>query len=271
MKKEVVALKIVVYAEDEMLKKRIRDYIEKHRVHDLLAVNDHTLGTVGKTNADVLIISADLITPVLMEEMQSSFKGLPLYLAGNSTDDAVTAYKYRFDGFIFSGRLEADLEWSINNAAFLSKRRTSIYAVTFGDFSLYKNERLVDFRNCKAKELAALCIDKRGQAVDIEEAVDKLWGGRAYDKRVKGLYRKAVMDIRNTFKKYGIEGIFESGRGYCRLDASAIKCDYYSFMDEPEKFYYLFGGEYMHEYSWGEATLARLYDIYTSKKKNDFL
>ena len=31
----------------------------------------------------------------------------------------------------------------------------------------------------------------------MEEAIDKLWENRLYDERVKSLYRKAVMDLKD--------------------------------------------------------------------------
>ncbi len=40
---------------------------------------------------------------------------------------------------------------------------------------------LVKFRNAKAKELLALCVDHRGGEVTMEEAIDKLWEDRDCD------------------------------------------------------------------------------------------
>ena len=45
------------------------------------------------------------------------------------------------------------------------------------------------------------------------------------------------------------------------MDTNKIKCDYYDFVDDPIKNKYLFNGEYMAEYSWGEYTLAKLFNI----------
>ena len=110
----------------------------------------------------------------------------------------------------------------------------------------------VYFPNAKAKELLALCVDHRGGAVTIEEAVDKLWENRAYDDRVKNLYRKAVMQIRQVLAEHGAEALFSGSRGACQIDVRQMDCDYYEFLQGNRDALraWQISGSYLEEYSW---------------------
>lgn len=146
----------------------------------------------------------------------------------------------------------------IAKASLLSKEQKSdIFIRTFGFFDVFVGGHAINFTNVKAKELLALCVDKRGGAVSQELAIDTLWEHRVCDENTKRLYRKAVIYLRSVLKSAGAEKLFQTGRGFCRIDPETAECDYYNYIDhaagEP------FGGEYMAQYSWGEQTLAMLY------------
>ena len=94
----------------------------------------------------------------------------------------------------------------------------------------------------------------------LEEAADKLWEDRAYDERVKNLYRKAVMQIRQILSEYHADEIFFAGRGACQVAAQKIDCDYYGFLEnDPEAVRaWKMSGGYLQEYSWAEETGAKV-------------
>lgn len=129
---------------------------------------------------------------------------------------------------------------------------------TFGKFDVFIDGHVVNFHSVKAKELFALCIDRRGGSVSIEEATDTLWENRPFDDKVKKLYTKAVMNIRQTFSSFGITDVFCTARGYCNVNMDLIICDYYSFLQNDKNSIRQFDGKYMSDYSWAEETLAYL-------------
>lgn len=131
-------------------------------------------------------------------------------------------------------------------------------AVMFGRFQFFVSGRLVYFPNAKSKELLALCLDHRGGEVSMEEAVDKLWPDRAYDDKVKKLYRKAVTSLQTVLREAGAEEIFITKRGACYVNIDEIECDYYSFLDNKNRKNCLYDGSYLFDYEWGEETLALL-------------
>lgn len=130
--------------------------------------------------------------------------------------------------------------------------------VMFGRFQFFVSEQLVYFANAKAKELLALCLDHRGGEVSMEEAVDKLWPHRAYDDKVKKLYRKAVTALQATLREAGVEKIFITRRGACYVHVGNMECDYYSFLENRNQEKSLYAGSYLFDYEWGEETVAFL-------------
>lgn len=146
----------------------------------------------------------------------------------------------------------------ISKALLLSKeQKSNIFIRTFGFFDVFVDGHAISFSNAKAKELLALCVDKRGGAVSQELAIDTLWEHRVCDENTKRLYRKAVIYLRSLLKSAGAEKLFQTGRGFCRIAPETAECDYYNYIDRPDS--EPFGGEYMAQYSWAEQTLAMLY------------
>lgn len=170
----------------------------------------------------------------------------------------VEAYRnVRADYYMLKPYRSSDVEEVLERARLLSKRQKKRVQVrTFGRFDLFVDEQVVQFRNSKAKELFALCIEHNGGNVKMEEAVDKLWEGSLLTESVKTRYRKAVAYLNALFAENRIPGIFENSYGVCHVNRENISCDYFEFLDSDHKpqFY----GEFMHEYSWAEETAARL-------------
>lgn len=174
---------------------------------------------------------------------------------------ALDALKIRADYYLTKPYDSRDIREVLERARLLSARQKKrVYVRTFGRFDVFIDGTAVYFPNAKAKELLALCVDHRGGTVSIEEAVDKLWEDREYDSRVKNLYRKAVMQIRQALAEYGVEDIFSGSRGCCQIDILKVDCDYYELLKgKPEAVRaWQMTGNYLQEYSWAEETGARL-------------
>lgn len=144
----------------------------------------------------------------------------------------------------------------VKHLSYKSDKRVTVR--TFDKFDIFINGELIEFSNRKAKELFAVCIDKEGGDVTMQEAVDLLWEGRSYDDKVKCLYRKAVAYLNGLFKKHGVEDVFHNGRGKCHVNRQAVSCDYFEVLDGKRIDKTLFDGRYMTNYSWSEKTCGRL-------------
>ena len=163
----------------------------------------------------------------------------------------------RADYYMLKPYRSEDVKDVLERARLLSKRqRKRVQIRTFGRFDLFIDEQVVQFRNAKAKELFALCVERKGGNVKMEEAIDKLWENSLMTENVKTRYRKAVAYINALFADYRIPGIFESAYGTCHINKEKVACDYYEFLESNEK--PQFFGEFMQEYSWAEETAAWL-------------
>ena len=149
------------------------------------------------------------------------------------TEYTLEALRIKTDYYLIKPYTMEDLTWTMENARLLSRRqKKSVYIRTFGRFDLFINGELVRFSNKKAKELLALCVDKKGGVVTMEEAVDKLWENRLYDEKVKNLYRRAAMDLNKIFNLYGMKDVFIKKRAVCWINYVNVDCDYYTWIEE---------------------------------------
>lgn len=143
------------------------------------------------------------------------------------------------------------------------------YVHTFGRFYVYFSGNIIEFKNHKSKELLALCIDRCGGNVSMEEAIDVLWPDHPYDMRVKALYRRTVLCLRKTLCSHGIARMFEANRAECHVNFGEICCDYYEYLAGVETAKNSYQREYMYEYSWAEETNARLLkEVYGEKQES---
>ena len=138
---------------------------------------------------------------------------------------------------------------------------TKPYIKTFGNFDVFVDGKVVMFSNKKAKELLALLVDKCGGSLNMEQIIDVLWEDRPFDENTKTLYRIALKNLRDTLAKVGAAEMLIETRGQRSVDTGKVDCDYYDLLKQ-KKQKGVFDGEYMTNYSWGEYTLAKIYEIY---------
>lgn len=129
---------------------------------------------------------------------------------------------------------------------------------TFGRFDLFLNGHAIDFSSRKAKELLALLVARRGGIVEMEFAVDLLWEEEPFSEQVKGRFRKAVMNLKNTLRDHGLLWMLHSERGRMYLETKGVSCDYYELMEGQIHAAEKFSDEFMAQYSWSEAFLPVL-------------
>jgi PAS domain S-box-containing protein len=149
-----------------------------------------------------------------------------------------------------------DIHESIN----ADTNNNEIFARTFGHFDLFVNGIPVIFSSAKEKELMALLIDRNGGTLSPREAMNCLWEDEPITDKMSARYRKLAMTLKNTLKKYGIEHILINNKGVRSINVSDITCDYYELISGNEKYKSAFHNSYMTDYSWGEDTLATLWD-----------
>ena len=140
--------------------------------------------------------------------------------------------------------------------------KKNVFIRTFGSFDVFVDGAPISFSSNKAKELLALIIDKKGGILTNEEAFTYLWETLPYDHRSGSAYRKVVGRLNDTLRLYGVENILIKVNNGRYANTSIFDCDYYQYLNGDEKAIKDFNGEYMSNYSWGEYTLAKLWDMW---------
>lgn len=163
------------------------------------------------------------------------------------------------DYYVIKPYNKADVEDVLDRAKLLSGRlKKRVKVSTFGPFEVFVDGRPLHFTSSKAKELFALLVQKQGAVLTPQEALDRIWEGREYDKGANSVYRVTVTRLKTILEEAGLDELLQSTMRGKYLDTSRFDCDLYDFLAGDAAARRLFNGEYMSDYSWGEETLAKL-------------
>lgn len=180
-----------------------------------------------------------------------------IYVTSYSSYLKEAFFDVKADYYIQKPYNSEDINGVFERASKLSQKpKKRVRFVTFGRFDMFIDGVVVKISNAKAKELLALCVDREGGTVTMEEAIDKLWENRQYDDRVKRLYRRAIIDLNAIFLDYRATDVFTSGRAVCSINRSAVDCDCYDYLAGLGNCGY--HQNYMMDYSWAEEKNAYL-------------
>lgn len=183
-----------------------------------------------------------------------------IYITGYSKY-IIDTLKVKADYVVMKPYLAEDIEEALDRARLLTMRqKPNVQIRMFGRFQVFAGGKPVAFSNAKSKELLALCVDHRGSRVTMEEAIDKLWPERAYDEKVKRLYRKAVGALSETLEEYGIDDIFVTSRGGCQVNMDRIISDLAECLADRKQNRFLLQEPYLYEYSWAEGSFELYYE-----------
>ena len=168
---------------------------------------------------------------------------------------ALPAFKLHASGYLTKPISAEDVQGEIDNIKGVRQREKILTVKCFGNFEVYaKNEKLV-FKRLKSKELFAFLVDRNGAGMTAKQICAVLFSEDTDDNKNSAYLRQLVLDLKNTLKAAGAEGVLRHETPCYRIDTNMIKCDYISYLEtgKPE-----FRGEYMTQYSWAEETCAML-------------
>lgn len=260
-------MRVIVVDDEELALRQFR--FETEKIQDLEILGEFTrpeeaLEFVHGRNVQAAFLDIEMpgIDGLeLAEQMRRISPEIVIIFITGYEKYAIDAFRVKADYYMLKPYNQEDILEVLERVRLLARRqRRRVCFQTFGRFDMFIDGQVVYFSNTKAKELLALCVDRQGGSVTMEEAVDKLWEDRLYDEKVKNLYRKAVMYLRHLFKLYDAEEIFRNSRGACNIEASRVDCDYYRLLEgdlEAQRSWKV-AGSYLKEYSWAEETCAGL-------------
>ena len=168
---------------------------------------------------------------------------------------AIPAFKLHASGYLMKPISAEDVQGEIDNIMGIRHKEKPVTVKCFGNFEVYvKNQKLM-FKRLKTKELFAYLIDRNGAGMTAKQICAVLFPDDSDDNKNATYLRQLVLDLKNTLKAVGAEGVLCHETPCYRVDTSLVRCDYISYLEtgKPE-----FHGEYMTQYSWAEETCAML-------------
>ena len=168
---------------------------------------------------------------------------------------AIPAFKIHASGYLMKPISAEDVQSEIDNIKGVRRMEKPLTVKCFGNFEVYAKNEKVMFKRLKSKELFAFLVDRNGAGMTAKQICAVLFPDDMDDTKNAAYLRQLVLDLKNTLKSVGAEGVLCHETPCYRIDTSLIKCDYVSYLEngKPEFF-----GEYMTQYSWAEETCAML-------------
>ena len=130
---------------------------------------------------------------------------------------------------------------------------------TFGNFEVFVNGAVLDFKSAKAKELFALLVDRRGAGLTTAEIAAELWEEREYSVSLKNQVQKIISLLRAALAAADCGDILVKGHNRTAVNVEQVSCDLYDFLTGDLPSINSFTGEYMTQYSWAELTNGFLF------------
>ena len=192
---------------------------------------------------------------VLAEKIIAASPDCKIVFCTGYEEYASPAFKLHAAGYLMKPISAADVQVEIDNIIGVRHKEKPVTVKCFGNFEVYvKNQKLM-FKRLKTKELFAFLIDRNGAGMTAKQICAVLFPDDSDDNKNAAYLRQLVLDLKNTLKAVGAEGVLCHETPCYRVDTRLLRCDYISYLEtgKPE-----FHGEYMTQYSWAEETCAML-------------
>ena len=192
---------------------------------------------------------------VLAEKIIAARPGCKIVFCTGYEEYAIPAFKLHVSGYLLKPISAEDVQGEIDNIKRVRKQEKMLTVKCFGNFEVYANNEKVVFKRLKSKELFAFLVDRNGAGMTAKQICAVLFPDDTDDNKNAAYLRQLVLDLRNTLKSVGAEGVLCHETPCYRVDTNLLKCDYISHLETGKPEFY---GEYMSQYSWADDTCAML-------------
>lgn len=235
------------------------------------AVPDAELYTFSTPEDAMQYVSTNPCDVAFLDIMMGSYNGVEvakmlkllnpelniIFATGNS-DYYGAAFGMHASGYVLKPITPQKVAAEIANLRFPITQKTGsnrLRVQTFGNFEVFIDEKPVDFKFSKTKELLAYLVD-RGTMCPNGEIIAVLWEGELGSK--DSYLRKMCKDLEETLKKLGCGDVVNRQWGEIGINKDKIDCDYYNWKNGVASGINAYRGEYMSQYSWSEFTHGML-------------
>ena len=212
---------------------------------------------LARRRTDLALLSAELANGNgvdLAVAIRNKYPSLTIVILAKDKRRAFEAYAARPQNYLLKPLDGKSLDREINYYLLSHSGRAMhhIEAQTFGAFTLMVDGSAVRFKRGKAKELLALLVDRRGNAISRREAFLEMWADREYDAKGQNYFNVIFDSMRKTLKEYGISEMIEIKYGMMRVRPETFDCDLYRYLKGDSEAMASFRGEYLYGYPWAE-------------------
>jgi two-component system LytT family response regulator len=110
-------------------------------------------------------------------------------------------------------------------------QKNKVFIKCFGGFDIYINDKLINFKLSKAKEILAYLINNQGKSLGWMTIADDVWPDSFDDKKLMNNFHVACFSLRTFLTDNGIIDIFDYSRNLYRVDTSKFECDFLKLHD----------------------------------------
>ena len=191
----------------------------------------------------------------LAEKIKAACPDCKIVFCTGYEEYAIPAFKLHASGYLMKPISAEDVQGEIDNIIGVRQKEKPLTVKCFGNFEVYVQNQKLMFKRLKTKEMFAFLVDRNGAGMTAKQICAVLFPDDTDDNKNAAYLRQLVLDLKNTLKSVGAEGVLCHETPCYRVDTSLIRCDYISYLEsgKPE-----FHGEYMTQYSWAEETCAML-------------
>ena len=191
----------------------------------------------------------------LAESILSACPGCKIVFCTGYEEYAISAFKLHASGYLMKPISAEDVQGEIDNIKGIHQKAKLLTVKCFGNFEVYAKNEVLVFKRLKTKELFAFLVDRNGAGMTAKQICAVLFPDDADDVKNLAYLRQLIMDLKNTLKAVGAEGVLRHETPCYRVDTTLLKCDYISHIETGKPGFH---GEYMTQYSWAEETCAML-------------
>lgn len=168
---------------------------------------------------------------------------------------ALDAFKIHANGYLTKPIYTEDVQEQIDNIKVLiGEDSDKLVVKCFGNFEVYHNNKPVEFKRNKSKELLAYLIDRNGATASVIQIADSLWEDELDEKKIKNNLYQAYHQLKNTLETIGFSNVLIKNTNGYAVNTKLVDCDYYKYLNKEISIDDISQKEYMIQYSWAEET-----------------
>ena len=150
------------------------------------------------------------------------------------------------------------IEEQIRHLRYPVSEEKRAFARTFGNFTLFIDGEPVRFTREKCKMAVAYLVHRRGSMVNKKELSCVIFEDGIYDEKRQSYLSRISLDIQRTFERYNLPDLLIRTPNELGINVKLLSCDLYDMLNGKPKADCQYYGEYMMQYSFGEAMMPIL-------------